>query len=128
MASDESYAEIRGFWIIIKHESHIDVQLSKVSFCYAVIFRIFVNDETVIDTIIIHANKSGCSEYFSLVIEHLRYIFVGLLNSTVILSPPDFTVELLEKQYAELFLWNKYSAFVLALESILLHTFRVSSI
>ena len=128
VASDKGYAEIRSFRVIIEHESHVDVQLSEVSLRYAVIFRVFVNDEAVIDAIIVHANKSGCFVNLILVIEHLRYVRVGLLDGAVLLPPPDITEELLEKQYAESFLRNKYFALVLALVSILFHTCRVSSI
>ena len=128
VASDEGYAEVWSFRVIIEHESHIDVQLSEVSFCYAVCSRVFVNDEAVIDPIIVHANKSGCSVNFCLVIENLRYVWVRLFDSAVPLPPPDITEELLKKQYTESFLWNKYFALVLALVSILFHTCRVSSI
>ena len=128
VACDEGYAEVGSFRVIIEHESHVDVQLSEVSFCYAVIFGIFVNDEAVIDPIIVHADKSGCFENLCLVIEHLRYVRVRLPDGAVLLPPPDITEELLEKQYAESFLRNKYFALVLALVSILFHTCRVSSI
>ena len=128
MASDESYAEVGSFRVVIEHESHIDVQLSEVTLCYAVIFGIFINDEAIIDPIIVHADKSGCFENFCLVIEHLGYIWVRLLDGAVLLPPPDITEELLEKQHAESFLRNKYFALVLALVSILFHTCRVSSI
>ena len=128
VASDKGYAEVGSFRVIIEHESHVDVQLSEVSFCYAVIFRVFVNDEAVIDAIIVHADKSGRFVNLILVIEHLRYVWVGLLDGAVLLPPPDIPEEPLEKQYAEPFLRNKYFALVLALVSILFHTCRVSSI
>ena len=76
VASDEGYAEVGGFRVIIEHESQVDIQLSEVSLRYAVIFRIFVNYEAVIDAIIVHADKSGCFVDLILVILHLGYVWV----------------------------------------------------
>ena len=76
VASDEGYAEVGSFRVIIEHESQVDIQLSEVSLRYAVIFRIFVNYEAVIDAIIVHADKSGCFINLILVILHLGYVWV----------------------------------------------------